>query len=164
MAKLAKKEKVEHAKGELLPLRHGLPGLADSLMQRMDEMLAERWGWWPALRWHEELSRVPPVDVYEEGDEVVVKSELPGMKKEEIEVNVSGNVLTISGKKEREEKVERKSYARYERHAGAFSRSLTLPAEVQVEKMTAHLEKGVLEIRAPKTEAARAAGKKVEVA
>jgi HSP20 family protein len=85
------------------------------------------------------------------------------MKKEEIEVTLTGDLLTISGKKEKEEKVERKDYHRLERAAGAFSRSLTLPFEVELDKVTAVFKNGVLEIRAPKTAETRARSRKVEV-
>ena len=86
------------------------------------------------------------------------------MKKEEIEVALSGDLLTLSGKrKEKEEKVERKDYHRLERMAGAFSRSLKLPFEVEVEKVTAVFREGVLEIRAPKTEATKAKSRHIAV-
>lgn len=159
MAKPMKSER----KPEVEIARPAFPGLAGSLMERMDEMLSERWGWWPALRWHEEMARVPPIDVYEEQGEVVAKVELPGLKKEEVEVHLEGELLTVSGVKEREERVERKSYSRYERHAGAFSRTVTLPCEVVLERATARLENGVLEIRAPKAEGGKVTKRKVEV-
>ncbi len=85
------------------------------------------------------------------------------MKKEEIDIHVTGDKLTISGKKEKEEKVERKDYRRVERAAGMFSRTVTLPAEVELEKITASYKDGVLEIRAPKVEGAAPKGRKVDV-
>jgi len=94
---------------------------------------------------------------------VVVKADLPGLAEADVEVQVAGDVVTISGKKEKEEKIDRKDYHRYERSSGSFSRSVRLPAEVQVDKVTAKLEGGVLQIRAPKTEAARAKTRKIEV-
>jgi HSP20 family protein len=159
MAKLVKSER----KPEVELSRPVLPGLAGSLMERMDEVLSERWGWWPALRWHEEMARVPPVDVYEEQGVVVAKVELPGLRKEDVEVTLEGDLLTVSGVKEREERVERKSYSRYERHAGAFSRTVTLPCEVVMDQATARLEGGLLEIRAPRAEGGKATRRKIEV-
>jgi len=106
---------------------------------------------------------MPPVDVYEEGDQVVVKAELPGLKKEEIGVEIARDVVTISGKKEQAEKVEKQEFFRFERLAGAFSRSIPLPAEVQVDSVMAQLRDGVLEIRAPKLVGARATSRKIEV-
>jgi HSP20 family protein len=103
------------------------------------------------------------MDIFEEGDTIVAKAELPGLAREDLDVRIAGDVLTVSGTKEKEEKVERKDYHRYERSSGTFSRSVLLPAEVEVEKVTARLHDGVLEVRAPKTAAARARSRKVEV-
>jgi HSP20 family protein len=162
MARASKGGKV--SKESIVPVLSRLPAFPQSLVERIDDFLGERWGpWWPMLRWPEELARMPTVDVYEEGDQVVVKAEVPGMRKEEIDVRIAGDVLTISGKKEKEEKVERKDYYRYERSAGEFSRSVQLPAEVQADKVQAQLKEGVLEIRAPKTAEAKSRSKRIEV-
>jgi HSP20 family protein len=152
----------------LAPVRRLFPDFPE-LPARVEEFLREPWalGWplrWPELPWPHELAKLPAVDVYEEGGELVVKAELPGLAKEEVDVRVEGDVLTISGKKEKEEKVERKDYYRFERSEGVFSRTVRLPAEVEAEKMTARLEKGVLEVRAPKADPARSRARKVEVA
>ncbi len=85
------------------------------------------------------------------------------MKKEEIDVRVSGDELTASGRKEKEEKVERKDYRRLERAAGMFRRTITLPAEVEPEKVIAFYKDAVLEIRAPKVKGAEPKGRKVDV-
>jgi len=151
----------------LAPVRRLFPDFPE-LPARVEEFLREPWalGWplrWPELPWAHELAKLPAVDVYEEGGELVVKAELPGLAKEEIDVRVEGDLLTISGKREKEEKVERKDYHRLERMAGAFTRSLKLPFEVEVEKVTATFREGVLEIRAPKTPEAKARSRKVEV-
>ena len=166
MAKLLKHEEKEHAKeaGKLIPFRSAFPEFP-RMMERLDELFMERWAaFWPTLRIAEELlPRVPPVDVYEEGNEVVLKAELPGMKKEEIEIHVTGAVVTFSGKKEKTEKLEKKDYHRFERTTGAFTRTVMLPAEVELEKVTAKYENGVLEIRAPKAAPAKPAERKIEV-
>ena len=161
MAKVARRE--HEREGKIVPIRPTLS--LPHWMERFEEMFESRWPFLPMLRWPEELAAVkaPPVDVYEEGDALVVKAELPGMKKEEIEVTLTGDLLTISGKKQKEEKVERKDYHRLERAAGAFSRSLTLPFEVELDKVTAVFKDGVLEIRAPKTADTKARSRKVEV-
>lgn len=162
MAKAHKGGKI--SKESIVPMLSRLPAFPHSLVERIDDFLGERWSpWWPMLRWPEELARMPTVDVYEEGDQVVVKAEVPGMRKEEVDVRITGDLLTISGRKEKEEKVERKDYFRYERSAGEFSRSVQLPAEVQADKVSAQLREGVLEIRAPKTAEAKSRTKKIEV-
>ena len=167
MARLLKHEEKARAgeAGTIVPFRGAFPELP-RMMERLDALLMERWApFWPTLRIAEELlPRVPPVDVFEEGNEVVLKAELPGMKREEIEVHVTGSEVTFSGKKEKTEKLERKDYHRFERGTGAFTRTVTLPAEVELEKATAKYEDGVLEIRAPKAAPAKPAERKVEVA
>ena len=167
MTRLLKHEEKERAKepAKIVPFRSAFPEIP-RMMERLDELLMERWApFWPTLRIAEELlPRVPPVDVFEEGSEVVLKAELPGMKREEIEVHVTGAEVTFSGKKEKTEKLERKDYHRFERTTGAFTRTVALPAEVEVEKVTAKYENGVLEIRAPKAAPARPAERKIDVA
>jgi HSP20 family protein len=105
----------------------------------------------------------PSVDVFEEGDGVVVKAELPGMSREDIDVKVTDNIVTISGEKKKEEKIEKKNFYRMERSYGSFSRSFRLPTEVQAEKASAKFKGGVLEIRIPKSEEAKKKEKKVKV-
>jgi HSP20 family protein len=119
--------------------------------------------WWPRLRTPEFEEISPSIDLFTEGDDVVVKAELPGMKKEDIDVSVTDNTITVSGEKKKEEKVEKKDYYRLERSYGSFSRSFSLPAEVQTEKVTAKFKDGILEIRIPKTEEAKKKEKKVAV-
>jgi len=117
--------------------------------------------WWPRLRLPE-IEEVPPsMDIFTEGDDVVVKAELPGMKKEDIDVSLTKDTITISGEKRKEERVEKKDYYSLERSYGSFKRSFSLPAEVQTEKASAKFKDGVLEIKIPKTEEAKKKEKKV---
>lgn len=94
----------------------------------------------------------PAVEVYETDSEVVVKAELPGVKKEDVEVTLKDNHLIIKGEKkeEREEKTE--TVHRVERVYGRFERVIALPAEVKTEGVKAEFKDGVLEIRLPKTQ------------
>ena len=119
--------------------------------------------WWPRLRATEMEEVVPSVDMFREGDDVVVKVELPGLKKEEVEVNLTEDTLTISGEKKKERKVEKKDYYRMERSYGSFSRSVPLPPNVQTEKARAQFRDGVLEIRIPGAEEAGKKSRKVTV-
>ncbi|WP_035245340.1 Hsp20/alpha crystallin family protein [Desulfogranum mediterraneum] len=93
----------------------------------------------------------PSVDIFAEKDELVIKAEMPGIKKEEVQVSISDNTVTISGEKKQEEKVERKDYHRLERRYGSFCRRFRLPEEVNSEKAKASFKDGVLEIRLPKS-------------
>lgn len=105
----------------------------------------------------------PAVDIYEEGDDLVLKAELPGLNKDDIEVKVTDDYITISGEKKKEEKVEEKNYYRYERSYGSFSRTFRLPVEIQTDKAKAKFENGVLEIRIPKTEEAKTKERKLQI-
>ena len=122
--------------------------------------------WMPRFRFPElrELREFSPtVDIFEEGNDVVVKAELPGMGKDDIDVNVTDDVITITGEKKAEERVEKKDYFRLERSHGSFSRSLTLPAETQTDKAKASFKDGVLVVRIPKTESAVQKVKKIKI-
>jgi HSP20 family protein len=117
----------------------------------------------PGTRRHEMGEINPSMDVYEEGDDVVVKAELPGMKKEDISVDFSDGTVIISGEKEQVERIERKNYHRVERSYGTFTRSTRMPVEVQANKAKATFKDGVLEIRVPKTEEAKKKGRKIPI-
>jgi len=94
----------------------------------------------------------PALDVFEDQDKYVVNAELPGLKKEEINVSLEGNTLTISGeRKQQEEKKEGENY-RSERYFGRFQRSLTLPSQVDANKIQANYKDGVLSVTLPKSE------------
>ncbi len=118
---------------------------------------------WPRTELEEFETGLPACDIYEEGKDIVVKADLPGMKKEDIKIDLSENVLTISGEKKKEEKVEKGDYYRYERRHGSFFRRFELPFEIDAEKIKAHFENGVLEVRLPKTEEIETKAKKIEI-
>lgn len=119
--------------------------------------------WRSKLRFPEMEEFSPSVDIFEEGDDVVVKAETPGMKKEDLDVKLEGDTITVTGEKKTEEKVEKKDYYRLERSYGSFCRSFRLPTDVQADKAKATFKDGVLEVRVPKTEEAKKRAKKVEI-
>jgi HSP20 family protein len=92
-----------------------------------------------------------------------LKAELPGLDKDDIEVNISDSELTLKGEKKKEEKIDEKNYYNCERSYGAFVRSVDLPADVQADRARASFKNGVLEIRMPKTEAAKTKEIKIKV-
>lgn len=115
--------------------------------------------WWRApVR---EVAWLPPVEVYEKGDDVMVRAELPGMKKEDIDISVLGDTLTISGERKSQSEVKDEDYYRCEMNYGTFSRSVALPAAVDANKVEASYDNGVLEVKLPKAEEAKP--KKIEV-
>ena len=97
----------------------------------------------------------PAVDIYDKGGEVVIHAEIPGIKKDDIDVRVENNVLTIRGKKERKEEVKDEGYVRTERTYGSFSRSFSLPTTVALDKIQADYKDGVLTLSIPKSEEAK---------
>jgi HSP20 family protein len=101
--------------------------------------------------------------VYEKGNEVVVKAELPGLSKDDIEVNLTESTLTVKGEKKQEEEVKHQDYYHYERSVGAFSRRIELPTTVKADEATASFKDGVLEVRLPKSEEAKRRVVKVQV-
>ncbi|MEJ7619732.1 MAG: Hsp20/alpha crystallin family protein [Aquificaceae bacterium] len=111
----------------------------------------------------EEGERVfaPVVDVYETDQELVVKAELPGVKKENVEVSIRDNALHIRGEKKEEKEEKTETYHRVERVYGRFERVVPLPTDVKVESAKAEFKDGVLEIRIPKAEGAKE--KKIEI-
>jgi len=134
-------------------------------MERMMEDFFGRRPRWPE-RWfgNSELEiTAPAVDLFEEKDEIVVKAELPGMDKENIEVNLIDHHLTIKGEKKKEEEVKEENYYRAERSYGSFLRTLELPKDVHADKVKASFKNGILEVRLPKTEEAKAKEIKVKV-
>jgi HSP20 family protein len=95
------------------------------------------------------------VDMFQNGKEVVVKASLPGVKPEEVDISVTGDVLTIKGEHKEEEEVKEKNYFRKELRYGTFSRSLQLPVAVKSDKAEALYENGVLTLTLPKAEEAK---------
>jgi HSP20 family protein len=95
---------------------------------------------------------IPATDLVEEGDQFVLRADLPGIDEEAVSVELEDNVLTISGERSSEKQDRKEGYARIKRASGAFSRSLTLPEGIDPESITANFDKGVLEVRVPKPE------------
>ncbi len=112
-----------------------------------------------------EAGFLPSTDVYTDGDDLLVKMELPGFKSEDLDISLEDSCLTISGKHEHEEEVEEKDYYRKERHSGSFTRSMALPREVKDEDIAANLKDGVLEVRISGAAAEKAVegGKKIAI-
>ena len=134
-----------------------LPGMFEE-MERMAEQLIPRRLWPEAA----EYELVPAVDVYETDDEVVVRAELPGVKKEDVEVTASEDQIVVTGESRSEQEVKEEGYYRKELRQGSFRRTVALPHPVNPEEVSAKFTDGVLEIRAPKI-AEAAEGKKIEI-
>jgi HSP20 family protein len=93
--------------------------------------------------------------MYQTEDEVVLKASLPGFKPEQVQVNVTGDVLTIKGEAREEQETQERAYHVRERRWGSFERSLMLPSGVAADKARADFENGILTVTLPKAEEAR---------
>jgi len=103
----------------------------------------------------------PAVDVREDDNEITINMELPGVKPEEVEIELTGDTLCAKGERKFHDEERRKDYVRIERAYGTFQRSFTLGTPIDAEKVTAHYRDGVLSITLPKAEQVRP--KKVQV-
>jgi len=161
MSKHESKEivKKEHARA-ISPFEE-LERRFEDLIRRPSSLMEP--SWWPRFKMPEMEELSPKVDIFEEGDNFVMKAEVPGLKKEEIEVNISDDMITISGEKKKEEKIEKKDYYRMERSYGSFTRSFRMPQGVQTDKAKATFKDGVLELKVPKTEEAKKKEKKIPI-
>jgi HSP20 family protein len=95
---------------------------------------------------------VPAMDLVETDDHLVLRADLPGLSKDDVEIEVKDNVLTVSGERKAEHEEKADGFYRVERAFGAFSRSLTLPQGIDADSINAEFTDGVLEIRIPKPE------------
>lgn len=136
--------------GRLSDLRDEIDRLFDSPLNELTRTSQLLSGWTPAL------------DVFEEKDNYVVKAELPGMKKEDIEVSFHDGSLSLSGERQSETKQQADEVYRAERYFGRFQRTITLPAAVASDKIKAAYKDGVLTVTLPKTEEAKP--KQIDVA
>lgn len=126
----------------------GLPGLRSALDGLFEDVSSS-----PdfVTLWGEHIHRFP-LDVYETDNEMVLKASLPGLKPEEVDISLSGDILTIKGETREEKEVKEEDYLRRERHYGAFSRSMSLPSGLNTDKIEAVFENGILTLTIPKAE------------
>jgi HSP20 family protein len=135
---------------------------AMSLRDAMDRMFEEsflRPTWFGSA---DPSAVMAPVDVYETDEQVVVKVTLPGVKPEDIDVTITGDLLTVKGEFESEEKSEKRNYLRQERRYGSFCRQVNLPAGANTDNVAAVFEHGVLTLEVPKSEPMKAKTVKIE--
>jgi HSP20 family protein len=104
----------------------------------------------------------PSVDIFEDKEHLILEAELPGMNREDFEISVENNVITLRGERKFEKKTEGDNYHRVERSYGSFTRSFTLPQTVTADGATADFENGILRVSLPKREETKA--RRIEVA
>lgn len=128
--------------------------LASDLLEEMDQFFND-WNRLATPKAYDDRSFNPACEVSETGDHYLMSIDLPGMKKEDIKIEMTENILTVSGERRRETRDEKHKIQRYEKAYGFFKRSFSLPLAVDIDKVEANYQDGVLELYLPKTEASR---------
>ncbi len=127
------------------------------IRNEMDRMMSDLMGGVTGSGW------LPAMDICDMDDAFIVKVDLPGISKENVEITTTENMIRIKGEARREEHTERRSCFRHERMAGSFERAVSLPAKIKPDETKASFKDGVLEIRLPKAEKTRREEHRVEV-
>lgn len=167
MAKQEKKEK----KGKEIEAKSPPKAMTpwEEMDRFFDTVMSRGWGWpfrmdMPA--WNDLMKpfagKAPRVDVINRENEVLVRAEIPGMEKEDLDVTLTNNTLTIKGETRHEEKTEEGDYVRREISSGSFARTVTLPGDVDGTKAKASFKDGVLELTVPKVAKSKSHSVRVE--
>lgn len=98
---------------------------------------------------------LPAVDIYEQGDNLVLQAEVPGVGRDDLDVRVEGNVLTLSGERKQQKEIKDEQFHRLERSYGKFVRSFTLPVGIDTDRIKAEFRDGLLTLTLPKAEEAK---------
>ena len=136
------------------------PWRSPRLFEDMERFFGENLANWPfQAMWRrmpsEEMSWAPAMEVYEKDDDFIIHAELPGMNKDDIDITMTGDTLTIRGERKASEDIREEQYHRCEVCYGSFSRSVVMPAAVDFDKVDATYENGILEIHVPKAKEAK---------
>ena len=127
---------------EMMTLREAMDRLFDDAFTRPFSLTREGGSNWSSLA----------IDMYQTDNDVVVKAALPGIKADEVQINITGDILTIKGETKHEEEKKEKAWHMREHRWGAFERSVMLPTTVNADKANADFENGILTITLPKSE------------
>jgi len=146
---------------DLIRWRKGEDWGLTQMRREMDRLFDRFFESWPFRGFAETGQWMPSVDVSETDKELIVRAELPGIDAKEIDISLSGNMLTIKGERKHEREEKKENFHLVERSSGSFSRTLQLPADVIADKINATYKDGVLHITMVKTKAE--AARKIEV-
>jgi HSP20 family protein len=139
----------------------------DELQQDMARFWNQPFGAWPMPRLLQRMPGparwAPRMDVYERDNQLIIEAELPGIKKEDVQVELEGSDLVIHGESHEEHQVKQEDYYRTERSFGSFHRRLPLPFEVSPDQIQASMNNGVLEVRILRPAQAKTEAKRIQV-
>lgn len=153
----------KESSGSALPAARPIADMERRFERMFDRVFGRRWpslARWPEFPpvsdWFEEREvRLPSLDVIDRDNDILVRAEIPGIDKKDIDISLTDNLLTIKGQTSREEKEEKGDYHRHEISCSSFARSVTLPSAVDTSKANAMLKDGVLEVTLPKMESSK---------
>jgi len=146
------------------PILRGTLATVDDLMNEIEQLWQKPWLPFHRRRVDKEgMAWIPRIDVYQKDNEMVVKADLPGMKREDFQVYLEEGDLILKGERKEETQVEEERYYRAECHYGTFYRRLPLEFETSPEKISARFVDGVLEVHVPMAVAAKPAVKEIPV-
>ncbi len=134
-----------------------------ALQHRMNRLFEDRLG---SFRGGEESltgTMLPPVDIYETEQELVLEADLPGLDQNDLDIRVENNTLTVRGERKQSREVKEENYHRVERSYGAFARTFSLPNTVDPEKITASYHNGTLQVKMAKREESKPKQIRVQV-
>lgn len=132
-----------------------LEGLQTDINRVFNRSLTRKEGWPEVFS--------PDIEVHEEGESFILSADLPGLKKEDFEISVQGNRLTLKGERKQGEEKKERGYRYSEKYYGSFTRSMDFPVEIQADKVKASYTNGVLEVTLPKSESSKPRQINIEV-
>jgi HSP20 family protein len=140
-----------------------------SRLSQLESEFERLFDWrWPSVRPFQQRGTgfdafVPSVDVYEQNGDLITKVELPGVKKEDVDISLEGGNLVIRGERKQESEVKEENFYRMERSSGSFYRCLPMPEGVKPDQVEANFADGVLEVRVPKPKPAEEKATKIKI-
>jgi len=123
-----------------------------TLRSAMDRLFEDSFVRLPRANEVDDGSLAPAVDIFEDVDKIGIKASLPGVKPEDIDINVTADAVTIKGTTESEKEVKEEHFIRKERYCGTFARTIALPTGLKIDKAEASMANGVLTLEIPKAE------------
>lgn len=161
VSKKPKAPAVSRRPGSLLDPLASLDSFVEEMHRKWSRMLSGLPNF-PVLS-DERADWAPSVDLYEEGDEMVLKADLPGMKRDDIDLSIENGDLVIRGERSDEKKIDEENCYRLERSRGVFLRRMALPSEVEADAVSARFQDGVLEVRFPRPKAEEVEAAKIHI-
>ena len=167
---MAEQTRMPMKREDMAPRRWDPFEMFETLQEEMDRFWRRPGPFWPGgfpsfLRRSagQGVTWAPRMDAYEKDNTIIVKAELPGLKKEDVQVELDDGNLVIRGESKAESEVKEDAYYRMERSAGSFYRRMPLPADVKPEQIQASMTDGVLEVRIPRPAESKPEARKIQV-